>query len=77
MCVCVQDCAVVEATREQVGVTIYMLDSKERGVSKAVAYTAYLNGLSVEGGKVKLTEYLQRGAALQQLQTEWLSQWRF
>ena len=76
MCVCVQDCAVIGGTRDQVGVTTYMIDSKNRGVSKTAAYTAYLNGLSVEGGKVELTEYLQRGAALKQLQTDWLSKWR-
>ena len=44
----------IDETRAQVGITTFMYESRLKGVSKATAVSAYLNGLSAAGDEVDL-----------------------
>ena len=67
----------VEGARSNLGVSAYMLNCKGKGLSKAAAFRAFLDGKTADGDELSLGDYLLRGAALRELRQCWLDSWAF
>ena len=68
-------CPGVEHLRVSLGIGEFFNKFRAGGKSSAEAYSAYLNGLGIDGNKVGLTVHLARGLALKDLQEGWLGLW--
>ena len=53
----------------------FVCDFVKNGNEVEEAFSAYICGLSIDGEKVSVTEHLQRGKALKEIQEVWLKVW--
>lgn len=66
-------CRAVDETRGTTGIASYLDACTAAGVPRALRYSMYVNGLDPDGSELTLSAYLERGAALGDLQTSWLA----
>ena len=69
------DCEAIESARDRLGITKFVKDFIQMQNEVDEAYSAYICGLSIYGEKVSVTEHLQRGKAVKELQEVWLAVW--
>ena len=69
------ECAAVEDCRMRLGITEFVRNFESRDHEDETSYAAYVSGLSLDCEKVSVTEHLQRGRAIKELQRVWLSLW--
>ena len=67
-----EDCQAVSNVRVEVGIAEFMRQAKAAGRSTDTAYRLYLSGKDPEEESVTAGEWLERGVALQTLQSKWL-----
>ena len=69
------DCEAVESARVRLGIAKFVSDFEKLGNASDTAFSAYICGRSIYGEKVSVTDHLQRGKALKELQEVWLAVW--
>ena len=69
------DCEAIESARDRLGITKFVKNFVQMQNEGDDAYSAYICGLSIYGEKVSVTEHLQRGKAVKELQEVWLAVW--
>ena len=69
------DCEAVDSARNRLGITKFVRDFETMGNKNDTAYSAFICGLSEYGEKVSVTDHLQRGKVLKELQEVWLAIW--
>ena len=69
------ECAAVEDCRMRVGITDFARNFENNDYEDVTSYAAYVSGLSLDCKKVSVTEHLQRGRAIKELQSVWLAVW--
>ena len=69
------DCEAVLSTRDRLGINKFVCDFTKMGNEADEAFSAYVCGLSIYGEKLSVTEHLQRGKALKEIQEVWLKVW--
>jgi len=65
-------CPAVDATRVSSGISAFLADCAARGVPRALHYGMYVSGVTADGSELGLSSYLERGAALAELQDSWI-----
>ena len=68
------DCEAVESARNRLGIAKFVHDFGKADENDN-AFSAYICGRSILREKVSVTEHLQRGKALKELQEVWLAVW--
>ena len=62
----------MDATRVSSGISAFLADCAARGVPRALHYGMYVAGVTADGSELGLSSYLERGAALAELQDSWI-----
>ena len=70
-----QVCTNIESVRSDLGISEFMTMCTSQGLSRGQAFNFYINGKDVGGKVVNVSEHLNRGSALKELQEEWLGKW--
>ena len=69
------DCEAAMSARDRLGISKFVCDFVKSGNEVEEAFSAYICGLSIDGEKVSVTEHLQRGKALKEIQEVLLKVW--
>ena len=69
------ECVAIESARNRLGIAKFARDFEKMGHQDETSFSAYVSGLSLYGVKVSVTEHLQRGRAIKELQEVWLAVW--
>ena len=69
------DCDAVDSARRRLGIAEFHRNFDKNGCKSVTSFAAYVSGLSVDGVKISVAEYLGRGRVIKELQHIWLSVW--
>ena len=61
--------------RRETGVSLALGVLQLEGIDEEEAYYRFVNGLDSKGKRVGKNKYLQRGEAMREIVSEWLSRW--